>query len=392
MRHLLAPLLLGACIPAFAAAQDFARPRGIYLLGAGRQTDPDPAVMAKPFVDGFTLRLFWDDVEPTAGAYDFAAIDETLANLEAHGGSKRLTLELLGRSAPAWLLALPGVATYEGVDIGGVGPGSETETLPLPWDETTLARWEALMEALASHEAFDAAAGAEVPFAQHSLLAQIDANIPGLGGIRDQGGMLVDSPLYDREEFLASVNRAVNATEDRFPQAFVFLMYFSMSDGQAPPLSGEILAGLRSEFFPGGGQPRLGLFKENLSCANPPGLPSDALYTEKERTFVMFQALQGWVGPFANTEATDACLVFDPPLEDGWQTGNPQVDNAVRRTAVSGPEIGMLHAIDKFGALYYEMYLTDLQQASFDDDFQAVHDIIWDTAPGAAEGDVWALD
>jgi hypothetical protein len=369
--------------PSHSEAQDFLRPRGIYLLGAGRDTTPDPVAMAKPFVDGYTLRLFWEDVEPVRDGYDFSAIDETLANLEPFGPAKRLTLELLARSAPDWILAEPGVVTYEAQDIAGVGPSSETVTLPVPWDEFTLTRWEALMGAMADHEVYDSATGSMVSLASHSRLAQVDANIPGLGGIRDLGNKLVTSPVYSRTAFLGAINRAVNATEDRFPESFIFLMFFGMNDGQNPPLNGEILEGLRGEFFPGTGQPRLGLFKENLSCASPAGLPSDALFTEQDRTFIMFQALQGWTAPFANSAATDACLVFDPPLPEGWQTGDPPTDNAVRRTAVSGPEVGMLLGINTFKARYFEMYIQDLQQDSFDDDFQMIHDIIWATEASA---------
>lgn len=383
-RLLLAELLVFATNT--APAQDFDRPRGIYLIGGVGQTMPDPTVMAKPFVDGYTLRLLWEDLEPTRDGFDFSPIGTTLANMAAQGHHKGLTLEILPRTPPTWLLAEPGIVTYTAQAVASQGTG--TETLPVPWDPFLLSRWEAFTGALAAHEVMDEQVGGMVPLASHSRLKHINAEIPGLGGVRDLGNRLVNAPVYDRAALLGCISRAINATEDNFPSSHVFLLYFNMSDGQNPPLAGEILGALRTEFFPGGVEPRVGLFKENFSCTNPVVISTDAYVTERNRTFIMFQALQGWAGPFSNPEATDACLVFDPPLADGWQTGDLQVDNAIRRTAVSGPEVGMRHCMENFKAYYFELYISDLSLASFDDDFQLVHDEIFAAAPVTAQ-DGW---
>lgn len=96
------------------------------------------------------------------------------------------------------------------------------------------------------------------------------------------------------------------------------------------------------------------------------------------------------MGPFLDPPSTDECLVFDPPLADGWQTGNQTTDNAIRRTAVSGPEVGMQYGIATFDALYFELYNLDLSQASLDDEFQAMHDVIWEAA-GPTIADGWQI-
>lgn len=371
-----------------AAPVSFERPRGIYLLGSLEQPLPVASVMEKHFVDGFTARVEWETFEPSRGEYDFSQLDATLAALAPYGGSKRLTLEIFAREVPPYVLAEPGVVTYQGT---GTGQASSTIiTLPVPWDEFTVTRWEALVTALAAHRAPDPATGTEVPLSAHSLLAQIDAPLPGLGGIRDLGNKLVQSPNYDRALFLGCIKRGVNIVEDRFPNASPFMLYFSMNDGQSPPLNPLILESVRSEFFPGGRAPRLGLFKENWTCSQPLAVAGDALAGSQSETYILLQAKQAWTGPFLDPPSTDECLVFDPPLADGWQTGDQRVDNATRRTAVSGPEVGMRYAMDTFQAMYFEVYLPDLQQASFDDDFQAMHDLIW-ADPAVATTDAWTV-
>lgn len=385
---LLFALIFGLTRDAFC--QECEKPRGIYLLGSLGQSNPDAVALAKPFVDGYTLRVLWETLEPQRDVVDFSVIDGALAALAPFGGAKKLTLELFSREVPSWVLAEPGVITYEAKPIGAAGQGSATITLPVPWDEFTLTRWEAFVTQVAAHTAFDPATGTLVPLSQHSLLSQITAEIPGIGGIRDQGNLLINSGVYNRTLFLGSINRAVNATEDRFPNAFVFLLYFNMNDGQNPPLNTTILSNLRTEFFPSGQPPRLGLFKENFSCNLPVGQAGDALFDSQDETFIMLQALQAWVGPFLTPENTDDCLVFSPPLADGWQTGNMQTDNVTRLTAISGPEVGMMYGLNTFDCRYFELYVNDLRQASFEDDFTAMHNLIWSLPCGDA-GMSWVL-
>ena len=72
--------------------------------------------------------------------------------------------------------------------------------------------------------------------------------------------------------------------------------------------------------------PTLGLFQETLACSTPSTTFAFSLFESQDRTYTMFQALQSWIGPFANPPKTDPCLTT---------TGSD------RSTATAGPDVGI---------------------------------------------------
>jgi hypothetical protein len=337
------------------ARAQFFRPAGLFALSQGTQP-PSTELLAKPFIDGFVLRVPWSTLETAEGVYDFSSIDATLAALAP--SRKLLSLTVIQLLVPAYVLQNPAVQTY------AVAAGGGDLTNPVPWNDYALQRWEALWSALASHVAPDPArGGTAVPLADHSLLYIVDGMIVGMNGIRDPQGRLVAVPNYDREAVVTGILRSLHACLDRFQRPFAYTGFFRMTDNIASPAFDAYLLGiLRQEFFDGSSTPRLGLFEENLACSTPAASFAFALDQERGHTYTMFQMLQSWVNPFLNPARTDACLVTTTPGDRG--------------TATSGPEVGIQYAYQTFDCRYFEIYISDLQHPGFGDEFQTWHDIL----------------
>lgn len=353
------PLVLGALslvvLSTSVGRADVERPRGIYLLSD--PLAPSASILGQSFVDGFAQRLSWQKLEPAPGLYNFSRLDTVVAAMRPLG--KPFTLSILSLQVPTDLVTAAGPETVS------VQFSQGTVLTVLPWHRAAQERWEALLDSLANYRLpDDAAGGGPVPLRDHSLLYGISCTPFGMNGIRDLGGKLLSHPLYDRDSLIAGVLRSQVAMRDALPSPFGWLAFFRMSDRTpVPPLDVELLDSLRARFWNGNGPPRLGLFAENLACSTPTAAFAWALAQEQDATYITFQALQGWLSPFANPAATDACLVSATP-------GN-------RSTAVSGPEVGMQYAYDTFHGRYFEMYKSDLGHPGFADEFAAFHAQLW---------------
>ncbi len=116
---------------------------GIYALSQGQPPQlPSAELLALPFVDGFVVRLFWRDLEPARGAYDFSRIQQVVAALTPSG--KKLTLQVFATHAPGYVMEDPAVQKYDVLTAAGGG----TNPAPVPWDEIALERYEALYRAV----------------------------------------------------------------------------------------------------------------------------------------------------------------------------------------------------------------------------------------------------
>ena len=71
------------------------RPRGIYSLGTMNSL---AGVRTNDFVDGFTVRVRWDQLESSPGVYNFSLIGNAIAQLQPAG--KKLTLEIFATGGP----------------------------------------------------------------------------------------------------------------------------------------------------------------------------------------------------------------------------------------------------------------------------------------------------
>jgi hypothetical protein len=292
-------------------------PAGIFVIGDTHYIPGEVAKFDLDFIDGYTLRVPWADMETwdsmtQTPAYDFSRIDATLEDLRARG--KRMTLEIFVFNAPAYVLTLPGTVTWANPHptMGG--------TQVVPWDTNALAAYRAFLLQLSNH----IVAGTSWRIADHPTLESVDAPIIGLQGLRELSGTLVQQPGYTREGFVQAVVDSVTACREAFPDKFGFLALFAMEDSiTSPSLDDTILANLLAGFNHGG-RPTLGFFQETLSDTGPnPANLGALLATASSETYVLFQALQPWT--LKAGEVRPATIASGTPLaglERAWSYYN----------------------------------------------------------------------
>lgn len=339
--HLSLPCLFCFLCPSAYLAADILGPTGIYVL-SNAQNNPSTATDERlsnmrdyDFLDGYTLRLLWQDVDLGEGVYDFSAIDAALSQLQSNQHATKLNLELLVLGPPQYIQD-QATESWEHFKSGIV---------PVPWDPALQQGHANLIEALASHEVFDTSTGHLVPLAEHSALEVTNASVPGINGIRDNFGStnltkLVDLPSYDRQLFVETVAASVGRTRDAFDDKFGFLGYFSMNDGEDAALGESLNEALLDRLmtdFNNPGQPSLGLFQELLSDAqpNPTGGLGANLLAVSDDTYIMFQALTSWLMPFTGE-------------------GN---------TSSMNPATGIEFAYETYDAKFFEIYISDVDGA-----------------------------
>jgi hypothetical protein len=303
-------------------------PAGIFAIGDTHYVPGDVAKFDLDFVDGYTLRVPWTDLETwdsavQASVYNFSRIDSTLEDLRARG--KRMTLEIFIVNAPAHVLAQPGTVTW-------LNPHpTQGGTQVVPWDANALAAYRAFLLQLSNH----IVAGTTWRIADHPTLESVDAPIIGLQGLRELSGTLVQQPSYTRDGFVQAVVDSVTASREAFPAKFGFLALFAMEDGVASPsLDDTILARLLAGFNQAG-RPTLGFFQETLSDTGPNPASLGALLAQAStQTYILFQALRPWT------------------LKDG--------DPRPPEIASGTPLAGLERAWNFYNASYVELYGGDI--------------------------------
>src|SRR6478735_12614562 len=157
-------LAIVCLLPSMGRGADVSR--GIYVLGSANNILNTPqderlaGIRTYDFVSGFTMRVFWSDLETSQGQYNFSVIDSAIQTLAATG--RGLNLEIFTGEEPAYVL-VGASATY--IDHrGGVNPA--------PWDSFAQQRHAALFAALASHVV--TVGGNSHPLNQDSTLRSID--------------------------------------------------------------------------------------------------------------------------------------------------------------------------------------------------------------------------
>ena len=322
---------------------DFLRPAGIYLLGKSAQLSE---IRDYSFVDGFVLRESWSKVELSEGVYDFSKITNFVTELDAI--NQNLTLVIFSQRVPDYLTEDSQVTLYEGINNNNGTP----VITAVPWDPKALLRYQIFIKALGDHKVMNLASGTEVALRDHPVLKTLGSQIMGLGGIRDPGQIVVNTPGYERVAFTEAALTSLNEPIEQFPDKFVYVAFFGMADSITTPELSEHLMDNFNLAFNSDDQPQLGVFAENLACDTPTPDLSNVIGAQQYNTYTMFQMLQAWQDPFANPERTDIC---------------------------DGPAIGMKFAFDNFNARYFEVYSDDLDYLPYQKSLQAWHDILEET-------------
>lgn len=341
----------------FAKLSIFAQPTGIYVLDNNQGTFRDANIRNYPFVDGFVWRTSWANFETSEGVYDYAGIDHIVQRLDAI--NKKLTILFGAYSVePSYIVNQPGVVTYPFTDpISNV-----VSTRAVPYDGYLLQRFRLFLSALANHQIYSITTGTMVALKDHPVLANIATNIPGLGAIRNVNGLNTSLntvlPNYTRSKFMDAVLESMKIQTDNFPTKNVFIpSYKNINDNSvSPPLADFVKSQLLLN-FDGIQNPKISFWQENLagftdtSTNTFTGLPTTTFATPLlglgNSAYTMFQMLQGWTTPF-----------LDPA-----------------KTANSTPFDAMCYAYKTYGASYYEIYVSDIDNLMYQDAFTN-----WDTS------------
>jgi dienelactone hydrolase len=311
----------------------FPHPAGIYALGTARDNPATPqderlsGIRDYDFVSGFTLRLFWEDIDDGLGRYRFEVVDEALRRTAVLG--QRINLEILPR--PPLAVVARAAQTY--VDARG-------DVTPVPWDAGLRRAHERLMDALARH----VPAGAATALADTHGIAAVDNSVPGFSqGLRDIDARLRSSPFYDHQSCLDAIHAAVQAGRRAFPRHLGYVAFFAFDDGLGPERVDQQLIREWDARYNTPGRPALAFFVENLSDVGPlpqsggVGPGNNLLDWSDRGGATMMQALTSWIQPF---------------------TGPPQA------VASRNPATGIALADGTYGTRFVEVYVTDLDYAA----------------------------
>jgi dienelactone hydrolase len=364
--------LLMVVTDASATAAQFSRPRGVFILdSAGPQNYTttfgstislrDANLRSLPFVDGFTLRVAWNDIESgtTPGHYDFFIIQNLLNKLPL---GQRLSI-IIVPSEPAYIATTPGVQTWSDAGL----------TRATPWDSFLRTRRRAMLTAMGS------LVTGGVALRDDPRLDVLDPYLPGgFTGVRDPNSTpLRNLPSYSRENLLAAVRDELSTLQQEFPGKFVQIGFWPITDSQDANYSGVTASEwIRQRVlaeFNGLTRPRVGFFMENLAArrvgpnvepysATPVTGFGSALFNSRNATWNGFQMLGSWTRPFN--------------------------DGHVTNTLHGTPNDGLEYAFNTYRAEYHEVYIGDIDNTAFQPGLQRWHDFYASTAttnPGSDE-------
>lgn len=329
----------------------FAQPTGIYVLDSNQGVFRDANIRNYSFVDGYVWRTSWVDFETSQGFYNYAGIDHIVQKLDSI--NKKLTILFGAYSVePSYITNQSGVTTYQFTD-----PISKvTSTRAVPYDGYLLQRFRLFLSALANHQIYSLSTGTMVALKDHPVLSNIATNIPGLGAIRNVNGLNTSLqtalPNYTRSKFVDSLLVSMKIQTDYFPTKNVFIpSYKNINDNIASPSLADFVRTQLLLSFDGVQNPKISFWQENLagftdtSTNTFTGLPTTTFATPLlslgNSAYTMFQMLQGWTTPF-----------LDPA-----------------KTANSTPFDAMCYAYNTYGASYYEIYVSDIDNIIYQNSF-----------------------
>ena len=298
-----------------AAASQFNRPRGIFVLDSAGPANysttlgttislRDGNIRSNSFVDGFTLRVAWSDVESatTPGLYDFFIIQNLLNKLPA---GQKLSL-IIVPNEPAYIAATSGVQTWSDAGL----------TRATPWDPYLRTRRRALLNAMGSLVTNG------IALRNDPRLVMLDPYLPGgFTGIRDPTSTLLKNVVgYTRQTLLQAVQDELRTLQTEFPGKFIQIGFWPITDnenatyanvGAADWIGLQLLAE-----FNGITRPRIGFFMENLAAkrngplidpysASPVTGFATQPFAGRDAVWCGFQMLGSWSRPFNDSHVTN---------------------------------------------------------------------------------------
>lgn len=291
------------------------------------------------FVSGYAWRMTWPDFEISQGMYDFSPIDFIIEQLEPL--DQKLAISLLTRE-PSYIANTPGITTRTNANDGGNAQRA------VPWDSFLQARFEDFIEALGDHQVYSQELGRTVALRDHPVLASINTGVPGFGSLREFGTEVSDLPGYTRDLFKSAVRLSREVITKNFPRQMVYMGFWNITDRTSSPTLHEDIRSNLLDIFDGVQRPRIGFFMDNLARETPTTGFADVLFRSQSEAAIGFQMLQAWNNPFSNAARTDNSVPADG-IEYGYQT---------------------------YGARYMEVYVVDLDDSNYWNDFREWNTIL----------------
>ena len=160
IRHLSQLLALGAILALLplgetvAVAQTPSGYAGLYVVSSpfsGRTYYPLPlSIATAPQIDGVYISLQWDEIEPAAGRYDWAALDRLLS--AAVNAGKKIEIGITGGGrTPAWVYAQGVPAHRLVINLPPRADACHEITVPTYWDPRYISAYQQVTHALTAH-------------------------------------------------------------------------------------------------------------------------------------------------------------------------------------------------------------------------------------------------
>lgn len=188
--------------------ESFGFPKGIYVSGppaSSRSASVVPGLVDKHFVDGFLVRIGWDDLEPSQGRFDWTLLDREMEAAAKSG--KKVALGIVnGPHAANWL-------SGAGADLVEISARGRTVRIPIPWDQKYLIAWTNFVKNLGSRAK------------DHSALTLVHITHATLNGFEMPLAFMPEEEKvwkekgFDAEKWRASWKTVIRAFAEAFPQA-----------------------------------------------------------------------------------------------------------------------------------------------------------------------------
>ncbi len=193
-----------------ATTTDPAAVKGVYSLMKGMEP-VNPAVLRLPFVEGVSIRIHWDDIEPEEGRFDWSYLDNALHEVEK-ANKKAMVRILPGIHSPEWIYK-KGIASIEFKDAN---PHHKTYgkllRMPVPWDESYIKEWTKFVNVLGKRYGSNDAL--VLVHMAGPTASSAEMHIPKKG----EGKTLIQEAGYSRDKIVEAWREVIDAYSNAFPQ------------------------------------------------------------------------------------------------------------------------------------------------------------------------------
>lgn len=189
--------------------------KGVYSLMNGMEP-VNSSVLKLSFVEGVSIRINWDAVEPEEGKFDWSYLDNSFRDVER--AKKKAMLRILpGVHSPEWVYK-KGVASLQ---LKDANPHHKTYgkllRMPVPWDAAYIREWTKFVNILGKrygcndaliliHMAGPTASSAEM-------------HIPKKG----EGKTLIQEAGYSKDKIVKAWKEVIDAYSNAFPKKVLAL-------------------------------------------------------------------------------------------------------------------------------------------------------------------------